>query len=99
MKKLRSQPVFLKARNLRLERRVACGSCPRCENVENPKAGFPHFHKRVGKLAAAKSAAASFPQLPQGPTTRFFFSLKNEKQKTKTSGLENVNSNCRQRKK
>jgi hypothetical protein len=26
---------------------MACGSCPRYENMENPKAGFPHFHSAL----------------------------------------------------
>jgi hypothetical protein len=47
----------------------ACGSCWRCENVENPKAVSHNFHKRLGKLTGAKSqsAPASFPQASTRP--------------------------------
>jgi hypothetical protein len=44
-----------------------CGICRCHENVENPQNGFPTFSQHLGKLSAAKAAAASFPQLPQCP--------------------------------
>ena len=45
-----------------------CGSCRRHENVENPKAGFPHFHSAL-ENSPAKKHASEFPTAPTGPTT------------------------------
>ena len=89
---------FLTHRSLRLpERSKACGSCPRYENVETQKAGFPHFHSALGNSPPQESARASFPQLPQGPPTGSLLSRK-ERQRP-NPGLENESSNCRRRKK
>jgi hypothetical protein len=37
------------------EKKMACGSCPRYENVGNPKAGFPHFHSALGNWRPQKA--------------------------------------------
>ena len=67
---------------------MACGSCPRCENVENRKAGFPHLSQARWKTRTAKNAVSSFPQLPQGPTTGFSFYSFREEPESQTHGLE-----------
>jgi len=37
------------------EKKMACGSCPRYENMENPKAGFPHLHSALGNWRLQKA--------------------------------------------
>jgi hypothetical protein len=48
---------------------TSCGSCRRCENMENHKTGFPHFHSALENLPLI-NPASSFPQLPQDPARR-----------------------------
>src|SRR5512137_98908 len=43
------------------------GSCRRHENVENPKAGFPHFHSAL-ENSPPKKRGSKFPTAPTGPT-------------------------------
>lgn len=45
------------------------GNCRRHENVENPKAGFPHFHSAL-ENSPPKKRGCEFPTVPTGPTTR-----------------------------
>jgi len=80
--RLRSRPIIDQARQNRRIRKctqapkakrgqnkMACGSCWRCENVENPKAVSHNFHKRLGKLSGAKTPkrAGEFPTAPTRP--------------------------------
>lgn len=69
----------------RRKTRKACGSCWRCENVENQKAVSHIFTSALENSPPQKAKARrpGFPQLPQGPTTRgFFLFLSNLKQPT-----------------
>jgi hypothetical protein len=42
------------------EKKMACGSCPRYENMENPKAGFPHFHSALENWRPQKAPPPVF---------------------------------------
>jgi hypothetical protein len=44
------------------------GSCRLHENVENQKAGFPHFHSAL-ENSPPKKHGSEFPTAPTGPTT------------------------------
>jgi hypothetical protein len=49
---------------------------------------FHIYHKRVGKVGAAKHTAPTFPQAPTRPYYWFFLLLFPEEQNSQTHGLE-----------
>lgn len=54
------------------EKKMACGSCPRYENMENPKAGFPHFHS-AWETGVCKKRRRQFPTASTRPYYWFLF--------------------------